>query len=56
MMRDSGFTEINFCGLRPMNIYAESTSFLFNPDFKIKPLTGTHPGHTIGSLQRNAVV
>jgi len=53
MMRGSGFTEMDFSGLGPMNSYAETTSFFFKPDFQIKPLTDTHPGYAIGGLQRN---
>ncbi len=52
MMRDSGFLELDFKGLGPMNEYAESTSLFFKPDFKIKPRDDVHPGYAIGGLHK----
>ena len=52
MMRDMGFLEIDFKGLAPLNVYAESTSLFFKPDFKIKPRNDVHPGYVIGGLHK----
>lgn len=54
MMRDSGFTEIDFCGLAPINDHAETTSLFFKPGFQVRPRTDMHPGYAIGGLQRNS--
>lgn len=54
MMRNSGFLEIDFKGLGPMNEYAETTSLFFMPNFQIKPLNSVHPGYAIGGLQKNS--
>jgi hypothetical protein len=51
MMRDSGFIEVDFKGLGPMNEYAETTSLFFKPDFKIKPRDNIHPGYAIGGMR-----
>jgi len=50
MMRDLGFIEIDFKGLGPMNVHAESTSLFFKADFTIKPRNNDHPGYAIGGL------
>ncbi|MGD2118998.1 MAG: class I SAM-dependent methyltransferase [Chromatiales bacterium] len=50
LLRDQGYTEIDFSGLGPLNAHAETTSLFFAADFRIKPNSHTHPGHAIGGL------
>jgi hypothetical protein len=54
MMREAGFLEVDFSGLGPLNVYAETTSLFFRPDFQIKTRSDTHPGYSIGGLRRNS--
>ena len=54
MIRDQGFVEIDFSGLGPLVTHAETSSFFFRPDIRIKPRTEIHPGFAIGGLTLNS--
>jgi hypothetical protein len=51
MIRDRGFIEIDFSGLGPLLTHAETTSFFFGSEIRIKPKMETHPGFAIGGLK-----
>lgn len=52
-LRDRGFFEIDFCGLGPLNDFAETTSIFFRDDLGIRPRGETHPGHSVGGYLWN---
>lgn len=52
-MREEGFFEIDFSGLGPLNDSAETTSFFFRKDFRIKPNSNVHPGNATGGYPWN---
>jgi len=54
MIRDQGFIEMDFSGLGPLVVHAETSSFFFKPDIRIRPRTEIHPGFAIGGLKLNS--
>ena len=53
MLRNEGFIEIDYSGIGPLNVYAETTSFFFRSGYRLKPLRDRHPGYAIGGLERS---
>lgn len=52
-LRETGFMEIDFSGLGPLNDAAETTSLFFKSDLRIVPSNSIHPGPCIGGYDRN---
>ncbi len=53
MLREKGLLEVDYSGLGPLNIYAETTSFFMPKGFKPNPVHPDHPGFSIGGLKRH---